>query len=149
MLLSALSALSEIVLALALIAGAILAGVRRREHGRAAIIGMVGFLMLLLEIVLRNAMLLALPTLVSSYSESMAAATLFSLVTMLLRIGGIALLIWAVIARRTPTPQPTSWPHPAAQHPAAQHPGRPQQGQPGWQHPGHPHQGAQPGWPQQ
>ncbi|MFG2077503.1 hypothetical protein [Nonomuraea maritima] len=150
MLYSVIPALFQIALAVVLIAGAVLAGTRRHEHGRAATIGMAGFLVLLLEMVLSNVMLLVLPSLVSSLSGGLMASMVFTAVTLILRIGGIALLIWAVIARRTPAPQPASWPHPAAQHPGhpgAQHAGWPQPGhsgeqhmgrqQPGAQHPGH------------
>ncbi|SDM06124.1 hypothetical protein SAMN05421874_13731 [Nonomuraea maritima] len=106
MLYSVIPALFQIALAVVLIAGAVLAGTRRHEHGRAATIGMAGFLVLLLEMVLSTVMLLVLPSLVSSLSGGLMASMVFTAVTLILRIGGIALLIWAVIARRARPPSP-------------------------------------------
>ncbi|MFG1942452.1 hypothetical protein [Nonomuraea sp. NPDC048826] len=123
-------------------AGIVVTAMGRRTHGRAAMLGLFGCVALLLEGLLRLGQTIFLETLVRSVGIGGVSRVLgiLGLVSFVLTVTGLGLLIWAVVARRTPPPQPAApgWPQP--------HPG-PQQGWPQTQpaaQPG-PYQNPQPG----
>ncbi|GAA4943800.1 hypothetical protein HD597_000903 [Nonomuraea thailandensis] len=144
-----------IVSLVVLLGGVALMAMRRKEHGRASVVGMVGCIMLLLGGVIGGVFSLMLPNLVESLG--MRGFTPVSLIVnvavMLLQAVGTALLVWAVIMPRN-QPQPTAqgaWqPQPEWQPGQPDWQGGSQPGQPGWQpgpQPGQPGpQPGQPGW---
>ncbi|PZG11274.1 hypothetical protein, partial [Nonomuraea aridisoli] len=106
-----ISMTTQIFLAVVLIAGAVLTGLRRRDHGRAAILGMAGCVTLLLEVVLGVVIQLMVPAMVTTLREGYELAfVLINVVGVILKVTGLGLLIWAVIARRTSARTP-SWHH--------------------------------------
>ncbi|TDD44878.1 hypothetical protein E1286_25810, partial [Nonomuraea terrae] len=111
-----ISMIAQIILAVVLIAGAVMTGLRRRDHGRAAILGMAGCITLLLEVVLGIVIQLMIPAMVTSLGGGSAVALLVvNLISVVLKVTGLGLLIWAVVARRTSAPAETpSWHQPAA-----------------------------------
>src|SRR5690606_15145693 len=110
--------------------GIVITAMGRRNHGRAAVIGLLGCVALLIDGLLRLGQVFLLPAIVSSgaYSEVAAMIGVFGLLSFVLSTTGIGLLIWAVVARRAPQ-QPAS--------PA-----------PGWQQPYPPPPPPQQGWHQ-
>ncbi|MFC7583030.1 chlorophyll a/b-binding protein [Nonomuraea antimicrobica] len=141
-----LSIVSLIVMTVMLLGGAVLMATRRREHGRGAMLGMVGCIVLLVGVALNALIVFLLPALGDSWSPSEIEIVLaiHTLASLIVQIAGTVLLIFAVIARRNP-PQPVQPGHPS--HPG--HPGQqpwqqqpyqqqPVQQQPGWQAPPRP-----------
>ncbi|WP_336216487.1 hypothetical protein [Nonomuraea sp. LPB2021202275-12-8] len=123
------------LLCVLLFVGVVVSGMARRQHGRAATIGMAGFLLLLLEAILRLVQVLTFELVIESVGPALMDTVfmLESLLGFLFTAIGVGLLIWAVVARRTPPPppqppQPQGWQQPGWQQP----PGP----QPGWQQPG-------------
>jgi hypothetical protein len=172
-----LSLIPSFFLCLVPVLGIVATAMARRTHGRAAIIGMMGCVALLLSALAQVAQLILLSTMPSR--DAFTFATIMSLVMTVLTLTGVSLLIWGVVARRPAgQPQQPAWQQPQAQQPPwqphAQQPGNPQpygqqpygqqpqgqqahgqqpygqqpQQQPGWQ-PQQGQQGQQPGWPQQ
>jgi membrane-bound ClpP family serine protease len=137
------SFLALAVMGLLLIFGIILIAVNRRHHGRAATLGIVGCVLLLLGLLINIGQGMAMPTLVKTFgiSSLSAVAAISSIIFLIFQAGGIGLLIWAVVIRRDPPrqapPQPTDW----QQQPQPGWPQQPQQQpyqQPGWQTPPQP-----------
>ncbi|MEV4576737.1 hypothetical protein AB0K16_26175 [Nonomuraea jabiensis] len=131
------SILTFAVMGILFLFGVVVTVMARREHGSAAMIGMVGCVLLLLGLAFdafRSFVLYR--QLGASLDTTTVAVT--NLVSLLFNAGGTALLIWAVVARRKPRqpaqpPQGPGWPQ---QPPYPQQP-YPQQ-QPGWQNPQQP-----------
>ncbi|MFC5821214.1 hypothetical protein [Nonomuraea harbinensis] len=117
--------------------GVVVTAMGRRTHGRAAVIGLLGCVALLLEGLLRLGQTIFLRTIVETVGlrEAGGVLALLGLVSFVLATTGVGLLIWAVVARRTPQPAAPGWQQPQ--------PG-PQQG---WQQqpPAGPHQNPQAG----
>ncbi|MGW0485619.1 hypothetical protein [Nonomuraea sp. NPDC003214] len=148
-----------------LLAGTVLLGMNRRNHGRGATLGMFGCLALFLDSLVRLAQLLMIGVLLESFGPGGIDVVflLVNLVSFVLMVTGVSLLIAGVIARRTPPQQagpqapqqPQHWqqgpqqgPQQGWQQQGPQGPyGQPQGPQPGWQQqpPSGP-QGPQPGW---
>ncbi|WP_433355979.1 hypothetical protein ACQP25_18525 [Microtetraspora malaysiensis] len=99
-----------------LVVGVVLTGRARREHGRAAVLGMVGCLVLLANFIMEALSVFALPYVISSWG--IGGVQIFSFVTAVLTAilptTGIGLLIWGVTASR---PRPAQFPHPQQQPP--------------------------------
>ncbi|TXK39177.1 hypothetical protein [Nonomuraea sp. C10] len=123
--------------------GVVVTAMGRRTHGRAAVIGLLGCVALLLEGLLRLGQTIFLRTIVESVGlrEAGGVLALLGLVSFVLATTGVGLLIWAVVARRTPQPAAPGWqqPQPGPQQ-GWQQPGPPQQ-----QPPAGPHQNPQAG----
>ncbi|GAA2306832.1 hypothetical protein GCM10010149_65840 [Nonomuraea roseoviolacea subsp. roseoviolacea] len=109
---NAIAFLLSLLPALALITGIILTARARREHGKAAMIGLWGCLVLLLALVMRLVWSLVVPHLVGSggMDTFQIVMLLHSAIDALLTMTGFGLLIWAVVARRA---------HPGAAAPEA------------------------------
>ncbi|TMR94398.1 hypothetical protein [Nonomuraea basaltis] len=122
---------SAVLTGVLLIVGAILMVVRRPHHGRAAVIGTIGCLLLLIQVIFNALMGFLLNQL--SDLLGMTAFTITSLINLILGVSGTGLLIWAVVARRDPR-QPAAPQGPGWQQPPFQQP-------PGWQAPPRPPQG--------
>ncbi|WP_219472191.1 hypothetical protein [Nonomuraea rhizosphaerae] len=124
-----------------LVAGIILTARAKAEHGRAAVLGMYGCVVLLVGEVYTLVRGLWLPLFLQSFDYNVITALLLGLVGFVFTAGGLGLLIWAVVARRSPSPL-------GQQH--GQQPGWQQQAQapPSWQpqSPPQPPPGQQPGW---
>ncbi|MDA0638476.1 hypothetical protein OUY22_34145 [Nonomuraea sp. MCN248] len=111
--------------------GIVLTAMGRRVHGRAATLGLLGCVALLLQGVLHLGQTLFLNMIVQSVGLSGAAGVMavLALLSFVLTLTGLSLLIWAVVARRPGmTPQPAA---PAWQQPQAG-PQQPGPHQPGW-----------------
>jgi hypothetical protein len=142
------------LLSVLLIVGIVLMAARRRDHGRAAVMGILGCVVLLLGVVFNVARGLLDEALAELLSIAVAF-TVSSVISMIFSLTGTALLIAAVVARRNPAqaapPAGQGWPRQPQQpewgQPQQPEWGRPQQPQqPEWQ----PQQPPQPGWqPQQ
>ncbi|MFI6733434.1 hypothetical protein ACIBI9_10935 [Nonomuraea sp. NPDC050451] len=122
-----------------LLFGVVVTAMARREHGSAAMIGMVGCILLLLGLLFNIFRSYVLFPQMSSSMGIETTITVTNLVSLLFDAGGTALLIWAVVARRKPSqpaqpPQGPGWPQ---QPPYPQQPYQQQQ-QPGWQNPQQP-----------
>ncbi|GAB3433734.1 hypothetical protein [Flindersiella endophytica] len=103
------------VMALVLLGGIILMAVNRPNHGSAAVLGMVGCVLLLIGLIFNATLGFFMPSLVRSSGMSIGTTVaLWSLISVLFNVAGTGLLIFAVIAKRNP-PQGT------------------QPGMPGWQ----------------
>ncbi|MEV4102040.1 hypothetical protein AB0J42_17470 [Nonomuraea sp. NPDC049649] len=112
--------------------GIVLTARGRGTHGRAAVIGMLGCVALLLNGLLQILQAILLNVVIESVGLAAMGIVIMvlNLLYFLLTTTGVALLIWAVVARRAPQPQPG-----------------PQQ--PGWhQQPPAPYQHPQQGWQQ-
>lgn len=118
----------SILMALVLLGGIVLLAVNRVNHGSAAVLGMVGCILLLIGVISSATLSFTIPSLVRSSGMSINTMIgLWSLVSVLFNVTGTGLLIFAVVAKRNP-PQGTP------------------QGMPGWQGaPG----GQQQTWPPQ
>lgn len=124
------------LLGILLVVGIVLMAARRRDHGRAAVVGILGCVVLLLGVVfnsLQGFMIdLLIPLLEIGPSYAVA-----SLISFGFSIIGTGLLIFAVIARRDPRqPAPAhgpEWQQPPQQQPGWGQPPQPPQQQPGWQ----------------
>ncbi|MBN6057532.1 hypothetical protein JYK22_36755, partial [Nonomuraea sp. RK-328] len=140
MLYNVVASLLSLLPALALITGVILTLRARRDHGRAAVIGTWGCLVLLTTLVLRIAWSMLVPTLVGEggMDTFQIVMLLFNAVDALFTMTGLGLLVWAVVARRAPSGSGVHGPHapgphvPTPQAPAWQAPVPPP---PGWQAP--------------
>jgi hypothetical protein len=130
-----------LLMVILLIVGIVLMIRARGEHGRAAMLGVYGCIALLIGVVFDVARGFTLPYLIDAVGIRSIGVVLLveGLVSFILTGGGVGLLIWAVIARRTPAqPQQT---------PGWQQPQQPQ----GWQQPQQPQQPQpqQPEWQRQ
>ncbi|MEO3872950.1 hypothetical protein ABGB18_29395 [Nonomuraea sp. B12E4] len=158
--------ISLIIMAVVLIAGAVVTAMRRRDHGRAALFGMAGCIVLLLGVVLNIA-----AGLFMSMLGVLTVSAISNLISTIFQAVGIGLLVWGVIARRNPPqagqPQGAGWPQPqqrwpqGGQQPPTQRPPAPQDAaqwppsqqppasqppvQPGWQAPQQPPYGENQG----
>jgi hypothetical protein len=124
--------------------GIVVTAMARRTHGRAAIIGMLGCVALLLSALAQVGQALLLPSI--SPRDGYTVIAVMSLLITVLSLTGISLLIWGVIARRPAAqPQPPAWQpygqQPSSPQPYAQQPGGPQ---PYGQQPGGPQPHGQP-----
>ncbi|MFG1706065.1 hypothetical protein ACFLIM_23000 [Nonomuraea sp. M3C6] len=128
-------------MAVLLLVGIVLTAMNRRNHGRAAILGMVGCILLLLGVVYNTLFGYFAPTLIRSSGIGLTGTIAMSnLISLIFNAGGTGLLIWAVVARRNP-PQPSQ-----PQGPGWQQPPQPEWSQqqqpfqqpPGWQAPPRP-----------
>ncbi|MEU7859976.1 hypothetical protein [Nonomuraea sp. NPDC049141] len=158
----ALSSVLYVILALGMMAllvvGVVLMVKAKAEHGRAATLGLFGCVVLLLGEVYSIVRIFAIPSLVGALGADAFGPVVFviDLIGMLFTAAGVGLLIWAVVARRTPAQQPQApgwqqaqqqyggWQQPQPQAPAEWQPQSPPQPspapQPGWQDP------ERPGW---
>lgn len=129
----------------------------KAEHGRAASLGMFGCIVLLFGEVYGLVRTFTLPSLIEAVGVTNATPLVFviGLIGMIFTFVGVGLLIWAVVARRTPAQQPQApswqqpqqpygWQQPQPQAPSEWQPQSPPQPppapQPGWQDP------ERPGW---
>jgi hypothetical protein len=140
---SVLQFIPTVLMAVILLGGIILMVVNRPHHGSAAMLGMVGCVLLLIGLVFNSLLGFFLPSLMRSSDVGISVwIGVWRLVSFLFEAGGTGLLIFAVIARRKPPqgaqPGASGW---------QQGPGG-QQGQ-GWQQgQGGPQQGGpQQPWP--
>ncbi|MEV0201996.1 hypothetical protein [Nonomuraea sp. NPDC050691] len=110
---SAIAFLLSLLPALVLITGVILTARARREHGRAATIGMWGCVVLLLGLALRVAWSLLVPMLVADggMDTFQVLMLLHGAVDALVTMTGLALLVWAVVVRRARPGAETPAPH--------------------------------------
>ena len=128
-----------LLMAILLIVGIVLMIRAKGEHGRAAMLGMYGCIVLLIGVVFDVARGLTLSYLIDVAGiRSFGVVVLVeSVISTVLNGAGLGLLIWAVLARRTPAqPQQTpGWPQPPQPHgwQQAQQPQQPQPQQPEWQ----------------
>ncbi|MFC7100445.1 hypothetical protein ACFQQB_08195 [Nonomuraea rubra] len=107
MLANILNILNLVVMFVLLVGGAVLMGMRRGEHGRAAVAGIVGCVVLLLAVIVSAALAFLAPTLVESLGIGgyQPVFMLVNAASMILQAVGTGLLIWAVVARRNPPQQ--------------------------------------------
>ncbi|MFB4281330.1 hypothetical protein ACBJ59_38995 [Nonomuraea sp. MTCD27] len=126
--------LTLVVMAVVLLGGAALMAARRQEHGRGSVLGIVGCVVLLLGLGISALYIFWVPELVATagpdgYGPILA---ILSLVSFVFQVAGTGLLIFAVIARRTPRPQPQQ-PYPGQpQAPWQQQGSWPQEQQGSW-----------------
>ncbi|MBF8187759.1 hypothetical protein ITP53_18870 [Nonomuraea sp. K274] len=129
-----ISAVHFILMAVLLIGGIIMMLIKRRDHGRAAVMGMIGCFVLLLGAVF-SVLSGFLYELLADYLGMGPTFTITNLINLILTVTGTGLLIWAVVARRDPAqpagPQGQGWQQPPAGWQ------QPQQ-EPGWQNPQQP-----------
>ncbi|MFD1545377.1 hypothetical protein [Nonomuraea guangzhouensis] len=141
-----------------LVVGVVLMIRAKAEHGRAATLGLFGCVVLLLGEVYSIVRIFTISSLVGALGADAFGPVVFviDLIGMLFNAVGLGLLIFAVIARRTPVQQPQAqgwqqpqqpyggWQQQQPQAPAEWQPQSPPQPspspQPGWQDPN------QPGW---
>lgn len=90
---------------IALIVGIIVTAMARRNHGRAALMGLFGCLALLLGVIVNVVQSLTLPSIARNLPDIYTAIMLFSALHTILWLAGIGLLIAGVVMRR-PTTQP-------------------------------------------
>ncbi|MEU4234699.1 hypothetical protein AB0F17_61380 [Nonomuraea sp. NPDC026600] len=142
-----------VILALGMIAlllvGVVLMTKAKAEHGRAATLGMAGCIVLLLGEVYDIVRIFTLESVIEAVGVSNITAVYLvtALIGMLFTAVGVGLLIWAVIARRTPAQQPQApnWQQPQQQYGRQQpQPQAPPEWQP--QSPPQPSPSPQPGW---
>ncbi|NUW30546.1 hypothetical protein HTZ77_03780 [Nonomuraea sp. SMC257] len=135
---NAIAFLLSLLPALALITGIVLTVRARREHGKAATIGMWGCVVLLLALVLRLvwSMLVAQVVSAGGMETFQVVMVLHGAVDALLTMTGLGLLVWAVVARRPrpgpeaplphlPSPHAAAWQAPAWEAPAPHQPHTP------------------------
>ncbi|RVX43540.1 hypothetical protein EDD27_6225 [Nonomuraea polychroma] len=123
------------------VVGIILMAARRRDHGRAAIIGIMGCVALIVGVVFNAARRPVIQLLGDLFGLELAILV-STVISLIFSMVGTGLLIWAVVARR-PQQQPAPSPGPGGrpqQQPAWGQPPQPpfQQQAPGWQHPQRP-----------
>ncbi|HUR05288.1 MAG TPA: hypothetical protein VM347_22270 [Nonomuraea sp.] len=147
-----------------LIVGVVLMAKAKAEHGRAAGLGMFGCIVLLLGEVYSLVRIFTLSSLIEAVGVTSIEPVLFviNMIGALFTIVGVGLLIWAVVARRTPAQQPQApnWQQPQQQYgwqqpqpqappewqpqsppqpspppPPSPQPGRQDPERPGWQNP--------------
>ncbi|MFI6291693.1 hypothetical protein ACIBEJ_08915 [Nonomuraea sp. NPDC050790] len=95
-------------------AGAVITGMARRQHGKAAVLGLIGCVLLMINVLPTAAMTIFAPQIARDLGLSMAS-TFFGILgflNMALTLGGFGLLVAAVVARRTPQPQAPAWNQP-------------------------------------
>jgi hypothetical protein len=114
-----LSYLIPSLLCLVPVIGIVVTAMARRTHGRAATIGMLGCVALLLSALAQVGQSFLLPSM--SPRNGYTVIAIMSLLITVLSITGISLLIWGVVARR-----PTVHPQQPAWQPYGQQPGSPQ-----------------------
>ncbi len=122
-----LSYLIPSLLCLVPVIGIVVTAMARRTHGRAAIIGMLGCVALLLSALAQVGQAILLASM--SPRDGYTVIAVMSLLMTVLSLTGISLLIWGVVARRPAAqPQPPAWqpygqqpssPQPYAQQPSA------------------------------
>lgn len=142
------SLIGLVLMVLLLIIGIVLMAARRRDHGRGAVIGILGCVVLLLGAVF-NVARAFLDPLLADLLDMGVAFTITTVISFGFSLIGTALLIFAVVARRDPRqpapPQGPGWQQPPSQgeQPQWGQPPQPpfQQQQPGWQDPPRPPQG--------
>ncbi|GAA4091510.1 hypothetical protein [Nonomuraea soli] len=105
-----------------LIVGVVLTAMARRNHGRAALVGMFGCLVFLLDVIVSVVQAIILPELARDIGSVMTAVMIISVVHMLLWMTGIGLLVAAVVMRRPAAPQQ---PHPGQPQPNQPYPNQP------------------------
>ncbi|WP_327105719.1 hypothetical protein [Nonomuraea glycinis] len=124
-----LSYLIPSLLCLVPVIGIVVTAMARRTHGRAAIIGMLGCVALLLSALAQVGQAILLASM--SPRDGYTVIAIMSLVMTVLSLTGISLLIWGVVARRPAAqPQPPAWQpygqQPSGPQPYGQQPGSPQ-----------------------
>ncbi|MFI6540873.1 hypothetical protein ACIBHY_51045 [Nonomuraea sp. NPDC050547] len=144
--------LIHIVMFIAFGAGAVITGLARRRHGKGALLGMFGCIVLMIDVLPTVATSVFAPSIARDLGFSTASTIfgLLGLVNMALTLVGFGLLVAGVVAHRGPRPEPQA---PAWNQPSPYpQPGYGQQGygRPGTQQPGFPQPGPapQPGFPQ-
>ncbi|WP_206068757.1 hypothetical protein [Nonomuraea composti] len=153
MLSTVFNAFNLILTLVVLLGGVALMAMRRKEHGRASVVGMAGCIVLLVGGVVSTVFSFLTPSLVDSmgYGGYQTVAFILGAISMLMQAIGTGLLIAAVVMPRKPQPQqgaPGAWqqgwqPQGQPEWQPGQHQPGPQPGQPEWQ-PGP--QPGQPGW---
>ncbi|MFC4111937.1 hypothetical protein [Nonomuraea zeae] len=136
-----------IVMSVLLLAGIVITAMGRRNHGRAATLGMTGCILLLLAVLFNTLLQFFTQELFQMFRGDIGVAfAVANIISLIFNASGTALLIWAVVARRNP-PQPVQPQGPGRQQP----PGDWQQQQPrqDWnQPPQQPPFQQPPGWQQ-
>ncbi|WP_433516803.1 hypothetical protein ACQP2T_15330 [Nonomuraea sp. CA-143628] len=136
-----------------LVVGVVLTAKAKAEHGRAATLGMFGCFVLLFDQLYGIVRIWTLSSLISAVGVDAVNIVLFVIdaIGMLITAVGVGLLIWAVVARRTPA-QSQGWQQGQPQH-GWQQPQQPEwqrqsQAPPEWQpqSPPQPSPSPQPGW---
>ncbi|GAA3103175.1 hypothetical protein GCM10020001_020410 [Nonomuraea salmonea] len=104
--------------------GIVMMAMRRKDHGRGAGLGIAGCVALLIGAVVLTAIQFSVTTLVTEMGRTAyeIILPLGNLLVIMLQVTGTALLVFGVVARRTPQPAATGPPalaHPARPAPAA------------------------------
>ncbi|MFI6504166.1 hypothetical protein [Nonomuraea typhae] len=105
--------LSHLVLIIAFVVGAVLCGRARREHGKAATLGMIGCLVLVLSVLVRMPTIFAADiqrSLGLSFASLGVVFAAIGLLETILLLAGFGLLVAGVVVRRGPRPQPPAPP---------------------------------------
>ncbi|GAB2927565.1 hypothetical protein ACFMQL_04735 [Nonomuraea fastidiosa] len=145
--------INALLMVIVFVGGIILLAVRKKDHGRGANLGIAGCVVLLVGFIGQVGVSFSMSTLIDKLGRTAYEIVLpvgTGLGTLAQAVG-ISLLIFGVVARRTPQPaaagQPQTWPTQPGHHAQHGQPGWPQpdQGQHGWPQPGHQ---PDPGWSQ-
>jgi membrane-bound ClpP family serine protease len=145
------SIIALLVMGVLLLAGIVVTAMGRRAHGRAAILGMTGCILLLLGVIFNMLRGFLTPLLMETFGADLGVAfSILTIFSLIFDATGTGLLIWAVVARR-PQQQPAQPQGPGWQQPPGdwqqQHPQQgwnqppqqpPFQQPPGWQPPPRP-----------
>lgn len=113
-----IQAIPAVLMALLLLAGIVAMAVNRSAHEGAAVLGLMGCVLLLLALVFNVLLAFYLSAFVGATGlDFRTAIGAWNLVTFLFEGAGTGLLIWAVIAKRkptqgTPNPYPNPYPNP-------------------------------------
>ncbi|NUT44313.1 MAG: hypothetical protein HOV86_30395 [Thermoactinospora sp.] len=110
-----------------LIVGVVLTAMARRNHGRAALVGMFGCLVFLLDVIVSVVQAFLLPQFARDLGSIMTAAMIFSVLHLLFWVTGLGLLVAGVVMRRPAAapqqPFPPQQPYYQQQPPPPGYPG--------------------------
>jgi cytochrome c-type biogenesis protein CcmH/NrfF len=106
-----INAILWVLQVIALIVGVVLTAMARRNHGRAALMGMFGCIVLLLGVIASVVQSLFLPSLARDLGDMMAVIMIFSVIHVLLWLVGFGLLLAGVVMRRPVQPQQPQQPY--------------------------------------
>ncbi|WP_157246483.1 hypothetical protein [Nonomuraea typhae] len=103
----------NLITIVAFVVGAVLCGRAKRDHGKAATLGMIGCLLLVLSVLVRTPTIFAIDFQRDLGLSAASLGVIFAVVGLLetiLLLAGFALLVAGVVARRGPRPQPPAPP---------------------------------------
>ncbi|MGI5288145.1 hypothetical protein ACQEVF_33075 [Nonomuraea polychroma] len=129
------------LLSMLLVGGIIMMAMRRRDHGRASVLGIIGCVVLLVGTVFNIARGFLDEALIDLLGLG-PALTISNAISLIFSLTGTALLIWAVVTRCNPQqstpPRGPGWQPPQQQQPGWEQPPFQQQQPSGWQNPQRP-----------